>query len=339
MRTETGCAASTEIKLLRSARSALGWPLVVGLMVLLVAGCATDSAKQFDKRFARTKAALIAADDPDSLAAAGLLIDWLKDGSATRLALLARASEKAPDRADLTWLHFQACRQVTSCDPKPIAARLRALDPENGVGWLGQIDQASSASDETQARATVLAIGNSQRFDVYWAPIIVSTARAIAKTRTMDSSVEVLVIVMGMMAAQAIPAYHPIARVCKGPALADTSVLAACRRVSAVLRHGDTYISESIGLAIAKRVWPDGSPEYQDAVNERRVLSYRMEMALKISTDKISTRQNCDDDYAARYLELLATHRTEQEVVLAEIVNAGIDPNPPEDWKPTLLHQ
>jgi hypothetical protein len=219
---------------------------------------------------------------------------------------------------------------VKFCDPEPIAIRLRTLDTANGIGWLGWIDSSSEGTDESQVRAGVLAVANSQRFDIYWSPMIVGTTHAIVETHKMDS-LQAVVTVLGMVSAQAIPAYRSLSKACKGYSLKDAEMLAACRRVSAVLRRGDTYIAEMIGLAIAKRVWPERSPEYQDAVVAHRVLRYRMDMDVKISA-----RHQWTDAYAAQYLELLATHRTEQEVALAEIVSAGIDPNPPEDWKDPL---
>jgi len=103
--------------------------LVVGLLAVFAASCASHHAEQYDKRVARAMAALISAGDADSLAAAGLLGNWLKDGEARRLELMARASEEAPGRPDLAWLHLQSCTQVKSCDPESIARRLRALDP------------------------------------------------------------------------------------------------------------------------------------------------------------------------------------------------------------------
>jgi hypothetical protein len=57
-----------------------------------------------------------------------------------------------------------------------------------------------------------------------------------------------------------------------------------------------------------------------------------MDEDLKINTGSGSW----NEDFADRYLGLVATHRTEQEVVLAEILNAGISPNPKEGWKDPL---
>ena len=304
--------------------------LFAGLLAFFAAGCATIGAKQYERKVAATRAALIAAGDADSLAAAGLLEDKLDTGAASRLALIARAADAVPDRPDLTWLQLQSCTQVKSCDPDPIAKHLQALDPTNGAVWIGSIAHSSEFKDPEQMRLTLLAIANTERFDVYWIPLIVNTANAIIKTKTMDSATAV-VAVLGMAAAQAIPAYGQLSSACKGPSLEQADILAACRSVSMVLRRGDIYLSELVGIAIAKRVWPERSAEYQDAVEAGRTAHYRMEAEFKITL-----HEKWDEAYAERYIRLLATHRTEQEVVLAQIAKAGISPNPSADWKDHL---
>jgi hypothetical protein len=324
--------------------------IFTGLLALFAAGCATISAKQYEKKVAATRAALITAGDADSLAAAGLLggdpitaaliaaghgdsraeaglNDALENAAASRLALITRAADAAPDRPELTWLRLQSCTQVKSCNPEPIADHLRAADPTNAAAWIGVIADSSERKDPEQTRTALLAIANTDRFDVYWNPLIVNTANAIIKTKTMDSATA-LVAVLGMVTAQTIPPYAPLVHACRGPPLLQADILAACRRVSTVLRRGDTYISELIGIAIAMRVWPEGSAEYQDAVEARRTAHYRME-----TEAKLILREKWDDAYAERYIRLLATHHTEQEAALERIVSAGMSPNPSADWQ------
>jgi len=246
------------------------------------------------------------------------------------VALIARASAAAPERADLVWLHLQICRRVPACEPQPIEARLRQLDPGNAAAWSGELERSTVLADPAQSLATLAAIGDAERFDIYWNTTLVHLTRAMSKAQATDLSTA-LVTTIGVAAAEAIPAYQRIGRACSGPPLEQPDTLAACRRVAAVLRRGDTYITEMIGLAIAKRVWPEGSPEYQDAVAARRVARYRMDTYSRIDS---ATAQ--DDAGAQRYLDALAAHRTEQEVFVAEIVRAGLDPNPGKDWTDTL---
>jgi hypothetical protein len=40
-----------------------------------------------------------------------------------------------------------------------------------------------------------------------------------------------------------------------------------------------------------------------------------------------------NEEFASDYLQLVASHRTEQEVGLAQLIGAGIAPDSPADWK------
>src|SRR5450756_2208992 len=55
-----------------------------------------------------------------------------------------------------------------------------------------------------------------------------------------------------------------------------------CRGVAKAFERGDTYITEMIGVAIAKRVWPEDSPEWRAAAEERRVYDYRSKYYAKL---------------------------------------------------------
>ena len=83
-----------------------------------------------------------------------------------------------------------------------------------------------------------------------------------------------------------------------------------------------------VGVYLARRVWPERSAEYQSAVNARRVAQYRTQ-----ADDRLTTRRRLDNTWVQSRLELLATHDTEQDVVLADITRAGLNPDPPEGRK------
>ena len=93
------------------------------------------------------------------------------------------------------------------------------------------------------------------------------------------------------------------------------------------MRRGDTYITEMVGLAIAKRAWPEGSAEYLEAISARRVAHYRMD-----TDGKISLRQIWSPHFTATRLQLMTENKTEQEVNMAEIMNAKLSPTPPAGW-------
>jgi hypothetical protein len=303
--------------------------LLIGLAAILCNGCATDGVRQqaaYDRKIQRTEQLLIAAGDADSLAAAAMLSVGPTFNPVQRLTLIARAVSEAPDRPDLVWLNVRLCTQVDSCNPEPLEAQLRALDPDNGAAWFDSIGRAGRRNDVVAVRKDLAAIATSRRFDTYWNATIVHITNAILKTHTMDLPTA-LVATIGVASAMAIPAYQTIVNACKGDPLQDPDVLSTCRQVSTVMRGGDTYLTEMIGIAIAKRTWPEGSPTYVDAIGAKRVAHYRMDV-----DGKLSLHRFLSSEYASKRLQLMMEKKTEQEVNLAEILNAKLNPNPPSDW-------
>jgi hypothetical protein len=300
-----------------------------GLVLLLCGGCAADEAMQaaaYERNNQRTTTALLAAGDADSLAAAALLGRWPKADPTERLILISRAVAAAPDRPDLIWLNIGACIQVESCDPTPLATQLRGADPANGAAEWVSISRAGKTNDAPAVRKYLAAIATSTRFDTYWNATIVHATNAVLRTKTMDLRTA-FTATIGAEAAVAIPPYQSIVNACKGESLNNPDVVATCREVASVMRRGDTYIAEMVGLAIAKRAWPEGSAEYLEATGARRVAHYRMDMVGKIGLHHI-----WNSHYTATRLQLMTENKTEQEVNMAEIINARVSPNPPAGW-------
>jgi hypothetical protein len=303
--------------------------LLLGLAAVLCNGCATDGGRQQgadERKIQRTEQLLIAAGDADSLAAAAMLSIGPTVNPLQRLTLMARAVSEAPDRPDLIWLNVRLCAQVDGCNPEPLEVQLRTLDPDNGAAWLDSIGRAGKRNDVVALRKDLMAIATSRRLDTYWNTTIVHVTNAILNTHAMDLPTA-LVATIGMASATGIPTYQTIVNACKGDPLQDPDVLSTCRQVSTVMRGGDTYLTEMIGVAIAKRTWPEGSPEYVDAISAKRVAHYRMDADGKLSLHRFSY-----SNYAAKRLQLMMEKSTEQEVSLAEILNAKLNPNPPSDW-------
>jgi hypothetical protein len=298
---------------------------VVALLITNRAVCQTSEAPAADANFwesrANTRAALLAAADADSLEAAALLTP--KTLSAERLQLVLRAAAAAPARPDLAWLALASCIQVESCDVSPLEARLRAADPGNGAAWMGTLERAAASTP--QLSASVAGVSGSERFDIYWNQLIVHTAAALERTKTMEDR-EAVALATGLGAAQAIPALQRLSHACTEVTVARPEELGSCRKLAGVLRHGDSFIIEGLGLGIARRVWPASSDEYREAAAATRVLHYRLRELAAWNPDITS------DAGANHYLELLAVHRTEQEALLAELLARGISPSPPAGW-------
>ena len=317
------------IKVQSLSLSCLSMSLLFALAAILCTGCTSDWVRQqaaYNRKIQRTEQLLIAAGDADSLAAAAILSIGPTVNPVRRLTLITRAVLKAPDRPDLVWLNVRLCTQVDTCDPEPLEAQLHALDPDNGAAWFDSIGRAGTRNDVVAVRKDLSAIAASRRFDMYWNATIVHITNAILKTHTMDLPTA-LVATIGVASATTIPPYQTIVNACKGDPLRDPDVLGTCRQVSTVMRGGDTYLTELVGIAIARRAWPEGSPTYGDATSARRVAHYRM-----AADGTLSLHRFLFSKFAAKRLQLMTEKKTEQEVILAEILNARRNPNPPSDY-------
>jgi hypothetical protein len=294
--------------------------VAIGLSSILV-GCATSPTADratADPHWQRAAVVLAMKTDADSLAAAGLLsLPSHRDES---LSLIARALEAAPERPDLVWLQAQVCGESPSCNPEPIERHLRELDPSNGAGWMGALARADSSKDDEARDAALAAIGQSDRVDIYWTTLGARLGRATARTKTL-SPWQAEVTIIGILAAQAIPAYAPVSNACKGERLQHPEIIEVCRGVARTFLRGDAYITELIGVAIAKRVWPENSPAWSAAAAARRVYDYRSRYSAQFEL--------WDATHAEEHLKLLSQNRREQDVLLAQLVAAGKNPNPP----------
>jgi hypothetical protein len=293
--------------------------LARGSLILLIActaACASSDARiaKEQKRTDQTIAALAQMTDADSLAAAGLMSDEQS------LTFLARATAAAPDRPDLLWLQAMRCTRFPACDPAPAERRLRELDPTNGAGWWAAMTRAGATRDSDGTDAALTAISRSERVDIYWTTLIAHLSRAIAQTKK-KSLEESEVAVIGHLAALPIPPYQTISTSCKGERLQQPGVIETCRGIAKAFQNGDSYLTEMLGVAIAKRVWPEDSPEWKAAAEQRRVYDYRSMLYSKLEQRSLT--------HPEEYLILCTQNRREADLFAAQLTAAGYDPNPP----------
>jgi hypothetical protein len=293
------------------------------------AGCGVISAEgeaAQQARVQRTVAALTAAGDADSLATAAALSStdaYLPE----RAALLARAAAAAPDRTDLAWLLLRVCFRDETCNLASAEARLRALDPHNGAALVGSLLRQHRQLDPDEVGTLLARIAGSERYDLYWNPTIFHMADAISRTRTMTAEQAVAAANAIAYAVETLR-FEAIAAACKGEALEKPARKASCRQIAAVFRRSDTFITEVIGLMLSLVVWPKDSAQYQEAHDQRRKIRYRMMMLAQLDSQHAG-----DERYLRKYLERLSRYRTQQEATLAALREAGVDPDPPADWK------
>ena len=270
-----------------------------------------------------TSGAGVAAETPAQeadaylLAAEGALS--LHQNPDEALRLMSRAAELARDHPDLAWLHIQACRIVDTCDPEPVEARLRSLDQRNGAGWLEALHRASRRGDEPARAEALAAIARSERVDLYWTALVAGMSRQVATTGT-QTLYDAQVVVIGALAAIAIPAYQDLSSTCKGDGLRLEQVIQVCRSVGRALMNGDTWITERVGISITQRAWPEGSPAWNRAAEARRIGDYQIQLA--------GQHMEWIASHADEHLDLHARHRREQDVFREILVAAGRNPLP-----------
>src|ERR1700737_4861003 len=130
---------------------------------------------------------LTAKGTPDSLATAAVLKQFGAETDDGSYALVARAVELAPDRGDLAWLAVRLCNIAADCDPVVPEQHLHAVDPGNGVALMGGLMRAQARNDASAIDSTLAAIGNSERFYVYFDPLVAATAPELARVRHRGS--------------------------------------------------------------------------------------------------------------------------------------------------------
>jgi hypothetical protein len=263
--------------------------------------------------------------NPDALAAAALFSQ--RDDSAAALALIERASAMRPGDPDLAWLQAAFCGDVKECDPAPLEARFRSLDPDNALGWIGAIDRAYEANDQVALESSLSQAATLPVVDTRYTTSVARYSVAAVLDGKLSLK-DALLIVAGELAGPALPRLVGVARSCGKEQLSMPARLEACRALARSMMEGDTVLVEMVGVAIAKRAWPEGSEEWKEAASARRIYTYRSRMLRDHVDDDLETEED-----ARAYLALLQSYPREQDLLAAQLAANAIEPMPPPDWK------
>lgn len=99
--------------------------------------------------------------------------------------------------------------------------------------------------------------------------------------------------------------------------------IAECRAVGAALRHGDTMLTQAIGLGLSRHVAVTGSTEAKQLTEEWRRFEWQRSKAMELE-ERLSTDLS----------RLQREHRSEMEMLQALLRENGVPFDPPEDWTP-----
>jgi len=282
---------------------------------------------------------LIAKGTANSLATAAALKQFGSESDSGAYALIARAVQLAPDRRDLAWLAVRLCAGSSDCEDSVPEKHLLEVDPTNGVGSAGTLSRAQRKNDAAAIDAALTAIANSQRFYVYFDPLVAATATELAaawkssSTPTAKETARATMEMMGVIAGSVLPSTQSFSYSCKGIALQQVpGRLDLCRRAAKGFARADTFLVEGLGLSLQQQLWPLDSPEGRAITAQRRVFQYRMEeySRLNISASKL-------EEFPADALDVFRTHEREQDAALVYFAKAGSPADPPAKWTSRAL--
>lgn len=234
------------------------------------------------------------------------------------LQTIEQALSQAPNRAELVWLAARLCADVPGCEPERYEARLRKLDPGNGVVWMGPLARAQAKNDNAAELQILEALSREERFDVYWNVLLREGALAVsAQTRDRKQLLNgpltnALNEVAAWLTAVAVPSFTGLANVCTRERATTPDMAQRCNRIANVLQRGDTFAAEAVGLGIAQRVVPDNSPS-KIAIAERvDTVTYQHDTARTVMNNQVEREK-----LSAELIELMGKLRREQDVSLA----------------------
>jgi len=276
------------------------------------------------ERLKQDTAKLYAQNDADALAAAAVLL--YIDARASSVLMSAAATAKAPDRPDLAWLQSRICASTPNCDPSPAERALRKLDPANSAGWLGALDEATRAQDESAIDAALAGMAKGERFDLYVNPLVSRLAPVYANAKVKPLA-DAVPFIFGQGMVVLIPAFRTIGDPCKGEALAREQRLQSCRAIAASLSRGDALLTRSFGAVLTLRTWPAESDEAKAALEARRQSHY-----LTATLGEVAPQKKWSERHARDYVQILAANRSEDASARAQIIAAGREPYPPAGW-------
>jgi hypothetical protein len=299
---------------------AWAWPL----LVVLLAACSSSPPKQ------NSSPGVLAtdSDDVDQIAATALAM-WGTNANANgsqALSQIQKATQAAPQRPELLWLHLRLCMEVAGCEPEPIEGRLRKLDPDNGTVWLGPLARAQARRD-VRAEAQILdMMSKAADFNVYWTtliaklspyvsrmPVATSVAQPVPTplTNAMNSTIS-------WLSALAIPSFRPVTAACSEQQMREPETRVRCQQVAQALQRSDTTLAEGLGLGVEQRLAVPSSGSSMQVQDKIQTLRHQNQAAGAIVTAQVEK-----DKFSEQMLKLNAQLKKEQDVSRAILRWAG----------------
>jgi hypothetical protein len=267
---------------------------------------------------------------PDQLLAAAITPVSSPRNLLASLPRIQAASERAPDRPELVLLTLRLCTITQRCAPETFETRLRKLDPDNAIAWLGALQRAQQSRDVAAEAQILEAMGRAKYADLYWNRLMWHSASALAEAALASNpktTNNVLTLAIGdastWLLAVVVPDFAPLGQACSDERMRDADTASRCGRVAQVLENGDTVIAEGVGLGIEERL-SRLDPRAASSVATRVANSrYMYDTAASIAGSQVQREK-----FSQQQIELMKKVRREQDVFTAVLRWAGMPLTP-----------
>jgi len=209
---------------------------------------------------------------------------------------------------------------------------MRWLDPDNAAAWLPTLAAALRDRDIVEVDRVLADMAQGERFDIYWNRIVVimfDALKGVSKSlprRAVASDAARLELVVGVAAAEFVPAFAPLLEACHD-SRPGTERRESCQKIAKNMQQGDTIMTEIAGLNIEKRFVASDGREFRALAERRRVLDWRISTADLVDTTMLPGLRNAR---ARRRVARMRRLRRDEDVLLAILREQGLPIEPPE---------
>ena len=294
------------------------WPL----SAVLLAACGGAPTQK-----STAPAPVAESGNPDELAASALTI-WSGGGAraSQALALIQRAAQSAPQRPELVWLHARICMDTPGCEPQPIEAQLRRLDPASGAVWLGPLARAQARKDSRAEDQILEAMTKAGHFNVYWTTLVARLTPPVSRSPVATSVTQAaptpltnaLNSTIGYLSRITTQAFTPLSTACDAQQIREPGRRVSCDRIGQILQKSDTTLAEGVGLGIAQRLVVPNSAASMQIIQKINTLSHQHQASGGIVAAQVEKEKFSD-----QMLKLMSESKREQDVSRAILRWAG----------------
>lgn len=268
------------------------------------------------------------------------------DSTLQRDQLIHRARRLAGDDALVWWsLAYDCPASAAACDRTAALARLREIDPDNALVWL--VDLPGGTPDDAAALdATLEQAARATRFDMHYVERAARYAELLGPIEPSASLLAAIpteflvpatadgvqmMVALGFVLGQSVPAITPITNTCKAAAAHPGSARhTSCRAIAGTLAStSDSLLGARIGSNLQLALAAPGA-ERDAAGATQRKLAWLWEAGAELQSSGAD-----DPVFTAEQLARWRTPGATELSMLRDLLrDQGVPLDPPTDWTP-----